>query len=235
MGTIINMIAVIAGGILGNLLGGKTIRKYETSLMNALGLCTLYIGASGTLSKMFTISNGVISTSGSMLVIISLIIGTIVGEFFQIELHLEQFGNRIKKAAHADGDSRFIEAFMSNALVICVGAMGIVGSLENGMTGDFSTLTAKAALDFMISLIFASTLGVGAAFAAIPLGIYQGSITLLAHFIAPFMTTAMISDLSMVGSVMITGVGINLIWNKGIRLANMLPAILIPVIYHLLF
>ncbi len=235
MGTIINTLAVIIGGGLGYLLKGTSIKKYETSLMHALGLCTLYIGISGTLVRMFTVQDGVIEANGTMLMIVSLVIGTIVGEWLQIELHLEHFGERIKKAAHVSGDARFVEAFMINALVICVGAMGVVGSLQNGLTGDFSMLTAKAALDFVISLIFASTLGIGAAFAAIPLGIYQGSITLLASAIAPYMTDAMISDLSLVGSVMITGVAINLIWNKGIRLANMLPALLVPVIYHLIF
>ena len=235
MGTIINVAAVILGGILGKFINGSAIKRYEASLMHALGLCTLYIGISGTLTQMFQVNaDGVLSAKGTMLMIFSLVIGTIIGELLQIEYHLEQLGEKIKKAVHATHDARFVEAFMANTLVICIGAMAIVGSLQDGLSGDYSMLAAKAALDCVITLIFASTLGLGAAFAAIPLGLYQGGITLLARVIAPYMSDALIGDLSFVGSVLITGVGINLIFNKGIKVANMLPAILIPVFYYLL-
>lgn len=235
MGTLINVAAVIIGGILGNFINGSAIKKYEATLMHALGLCTLYIGISGTLAQMLkTGSDGTLQTSGTMLMIFSMILGTLIGEFFQIEVHLEHLGERIRKAVRASGEGRFVESFMANTLVICIGAMAIVGSLQDGLSGDFSMLAAKAALDFVITLIFASTMGIGAAFAAVPLGIYQGAITLLARFIAPFLSNALIADLSFIGSVLITGVGINLIFNKGIKLANMLPAMLIPVIWHLI-
>lgn len=235
MGTLINVAAVIIGGILGNFINGSAIKKYEATLMHALGLCTLYIGISGTLAQMLkTGSAGSLQTSGTMLMIFSMILGTLVGEFFQIEVHLEHLGERIRKAVRASGEGRFVESFMANTLVICIGAMAIVGSLQDGLSGDFSMLAAKAALDFVITLIFASTMGIGAAFAAVPLGIYQGVITLLARFIAPYLSSALIADLSFIGSVLITGVGINLIFNKGIKLANMLPAMLIPVFWHLI-
>ncbi len=235
MGTLINASAVIIGGILGNFINGSAIKKYEATLMHALGLCTLYIGISGTLAQMLkTGSDGSLQTSGTMLMIFSMILGTLAGEFFQIEVHLEHLGERIRQAVRASGEGRFVESFMANTLVICIGAMAIVGSLQDGLSGDFSMLTAKAALDFVITLIFASTMGIGAAFAAVPLVIYQGAITLLARFIAPYLSGALIADLSFIGSVLITGVGINLIFNKGIKLANMLPAMLIPVIWHLI-
>lgn len=233
MGTIINVAAVVLGGILGKFINGSSIRKYEQTLMGALGLCTLFIGISGVLSKMLIVTDGAIETRGTMLMIASMIAGTIIGEFFCIEDHLESLGETIKKAVHATGDTRFIDSFMANTLVICIGAMAIVGSIQDGLTGGFSMLAAKAALDCVITLIFVSTMGIGAAFAAIPLGIYQGSITLLARFIEPYLSSALISDLSFVGSVLITGVGINLIFQKGLKVANMLPAILIPIIYHL--
>lgn len=233
MGTIINVIAVLSGGILGKFVNGSAIKKYESTLMNALGLCTLFIGISGTLAQMFVMNNGTLETKGTMLMIFSMVLGTLTGELLQIEMRLEHLGERIKSAVRANNDTRFVDSFMANTLVICIGAMAIVGSLQDGLSGDYSMLAAKAALDFVITLIFASTMGIGAAFAAIPLGIYQGGITLLAHFIEPFLSQAMIGDMSFIGSVLITGVGINLIFNKGIKLANMLPAILGPVIYHL--
>ncbi len=234
MGTIINVAAVIGGGILGKFLNAGAVKKYENTLMHALGLCTLFIGIGGVLSRMLTYTDGIFGTRGTMLIIFSMVLGTLAGELLRIEDHLTALGERIKKAVGAARDTRFVDSFMANTLVICIGAMAIIGSLEDGLTGDFSMLAAKAALDCVITLIFVSTMGIGAAFAAIPLGIYQGSITLLAHVISPFLTEALIGDLSLIGSVLITGVGINLIFQKGIRLANMLPAILGPVIYHLI-
>lgn len=234
MGTVINVAAVVFGGILGRFINAGAIKKYEESLMHALGLCTLFIGISGVLSKMLTVTDSGIETGGTMLMIFSMVLGTLAGELLRIEHHLTNLGERIKKAVGASNDARFVESFMANMLVICIGAMAIIGPLQDGLTGDYSMLAAKAALDCVITLIFASTMGIGAAFAAIPLGIYQGSITLLAHVIEPFLSDALIGDLSFMGSVLITGVGINLLFNRGIRLANMLPAILGPVFYHLI-
>ncbi len=234
MGTIINTAAVVLGGVLGKFLNAGAVKKNEDTLMHALGLCTLFIGISGVLSRMLTYTDGAFATRKTMLIIFSMVLGTLAGELLRIEDHLTSLGERIKRFVGADGDTRFVDSFMANTLVICIGAMAIIGSLEDGLTGDFSMLTAKAVLDCVITLIFVSTMGIGAAFAAIPLGLYQGSITLLAHVIAPFLTDALIGDLSLIGSVLITGVGINLIFQKGIRLANMLPALLGPVIYHLL-
>jgi len=234
MGTIINVVAVVLGGILGKVCNGKAIQKHQATLMQALGLCTLFIGISGTMARMLTVSEGSLTTGGTMLMIFSLVFGTLAGELLQIENRLVNLGERIKRAVHATHDVRFVDSFMANTLVICIGAMAIVGSLQDGLSGDYSMLAAKAALDCVITLIFVSTMGIGAAFAAVPLGIYQGSITLLARFIQPYMSAALIGDLSFVGSVIITGVGINLIFDKGIKVANMLPAILGPVLYHLL-
>ncbi len=233
MGTLINVGAVILGGILGKFINGSNIRKYEQTLMSALGLCTLFIGISGVLTQMFQVSGEHLSANGTMLMIFSMIFGSIIGEFLCIEDRLVSLGESIKKAVHATNDTKFVDSFMANTLVICIGAMAIVGSLQDGLTGDYSMLTAKAALDCVITLIFVSTMGIGAAFAAVPLGIYQGAITLFARFIEPFLSDALIGDLSFVGSVLITGVGINLIFNKGIKVANMLPAILIPIIYYM--
>ena len=133
------------------------------------------------------------------------------------------------------GDSKFVEGFVTNALVICIGAMAVVGSLQDGLNHDASMLYAKAVLDCLISMVFAATLGVGVIFAGAVLFVYQGSITLLASLIAPYLNDGLINNISYIGSVLIFGVGINLIFGKKIKVGNMLPALLVPVIYEIIF
>ena len=235
MGTIANVFAVIIGGIIGLLLNDKLEKRFEESLMQALGLCVLFIGAGGAFSGMLKIMNSELSTSGTMLMIVSLLLGTFLGEIARIEDRLEGLGERLKKLVKANGNNQFVEGFLSNTLVICVGAMAVVGSLNDGLLGDPSMLYAKSVLDAIVTMVFAATLGIGTLFAALPLGIYQGAITILSRFIAPFLNDALISDLSFIGSILIFGVGINLAFGKKFKVGNMLPSILIPVFYHLFF
>lgn len=235
MGTIANVFAVIIGGIIGLLLNDKLEKRFEESLMQALGLCVLFIGAGGEFTGMLKIMNSELSTSGTMLMIVSLLLGTFLGEIARIEDRLEGLGERLKKLVKANGNNQFVEGFLSNTLVICVGAMAVVGSLNDGLLGDPSMLYAKSVLDAIVTMVFAATLGIGTLFAALPLGIYQGAITILSRFIAPFLNDALISDLSFIGSILIFGVGINLAFGKKFKVGNMLPAILIPVFYHLFF
>ncbi|WP_066714481.1 DUF554 domain-containing protein [Clostridium sp. Marseille-P299] len=235
MGTIANVFAVIIGGIIGLLLNDKLEKRFEDSLMQALGLCVIFIGAGGAFTGMVKIINSKLSTTGTMLMIISLLLGTLIGEIVRIEDRLEGLGERLKKLVKANSNNQFVEGFLSNTLVICVGAMAVVGSLNDGLLGDHSMLYAKAVLDAIITMVFAATLGIGTLFAALPLGIYQGAITVLSRFIAPYLNDALISDLSFIGSILIFGVGINLAFGKKFKVGNMLPAILVPVFYHLLF
>lgn len=235
MGTIANVFAVIIGGIIGLLLNDKLEKRFEDSLMQALGLCVIFIGTGGAFTGMVKIINSEISTTGTMLMIISLLLGTLIGEIVRIEDRLEGLGERLKKLVKANSNNQFVEGFLSNTLVICVGAMAVVGSLNDGLLGDPSMLYAKAVLDAIITMVFAATLGIGTLFAALPLGIYQGAITVLSRFIAPYLNDALISDLSFIGSILIFGVGINLAFGKKFKVGNMLPAILVPVFYHLLF
>lgn len=230
MGTIINALAVVAGGALGMFIKGGLPQRVSDLLMQALGLCTIFIGITGALSGMMKVEETVLTTQGTMLLIASLGIGAIIGEFLDIEGRMEHLANRIKRMVHSE-DNKFVEGFVSNALVICVGAMAVVGALQDGLTQDASMLITKAILDGIISMVFASALGIGVLFAAIPLAIYQGSITLLASVVAPLFDAVLVTNLSFVGSVLIFGVGVNLLFGKQIRIGNLLPALWIPIIY----
>jgi Uncharacterized membrane protein, possible Na+ channel or pump len=232
LGTIINTLSVIVGGLLGIVMKSGLKEKYQNILMQALGLATLFIGISGAMKGMLTIINNEIETQGSMILIVSLVLGALIGEFLDIERRLEYLGEFIKKTVKFKDHSRFVEGFVTSSLVICVGAMAIVGSLQDGLHGDYSMLVAKSVLDFIIVMIFASTLGIGVVFSAFPLFIYQGGMTLFASLLAPLFTQGVITHLSFVGSVLICAVGVNLCFDKKIKVGNMLPAMLIPLFFH---
>ena len=165
---------------------------------------------------------------------LSLVLGGLAGEALDIERRLDDLGVALQKRVAVGGGSDFAIGFVTSSLVICVGAMAVVGSIRDGLTGDSSMLVAKAVLDFVLVLVFASSFGLGVMFSALPLGIYQGALTVLAAFIEPFLTDAMISGLSFVGSVLIFGVGVNLLRPGSLRVGNMLPALLVAVIWELL-
>ena len=235
LGTLINTIAIIFGGILGLFIKGGIPDRFKSTLISACGLSSMFIGITGALEQMLTSGNdGSINSSGTILVVISLAIGTFIGELLNIEGRLEIVGEKLKKIAKAENDNSFVEGFVTVSLIVCIGAMAVMGSIQDGLTGDYSTLLAKSILDAIIVLVFASSLGLGAIFSAVSVFVYQGLITLLAIFIAPYLTDAMVSGLSMVGSILIFAVGINLIWEKKICVANMLPSIFIPVIYEII-
>ncbi len=233
LGTIINTGAVIAGGILGIILKKGIPEKCQHILMQACGIATIFIGISGVLKEMLVISNGTIETKGTFLLIFSLVLGGLAGSLMSIEDRLEHMGDILKRKLHSEKDTRFVEGFVTSTLVICVGAMAIVGSIEDGLTGNCSTLTAKAILDFVIVLIFASTLGKGVVFSALPLFFYQGAITVLAALLGDFMDASLISDISFIGSALIFCVGINIAFGKKFNTGNLLPALLVPIIVHL--
>ncbi|HJA93554.1 MAG TPA: DUF554 domain-containing protein [Candidatus Eisenbergiella merdipullorum] len=230
IGTIINVAAVLLGGGAGMLLKGGLKERYQQILMQALGVCTLFIGLAGTLQAMLQIHGNSLESAGSMLLIASLVIGSLLGEWIDIEKWMEHFGVWLRKIFGGKNDNQFVEGFVSASLVICIGAMAIVGALEDGLRGDPSMLTAKAVLDGVIVLVFASAYGKGALFSAIPVGLWQGSITLFAGFLEPFLTDGAISDISFVGNVLIFCVGVNLAFGKKFRVGNMLPALLIAPI-----
>ncbi len=230
LGTIINTLAVIAGGVVGILFKKGVVGRFQQILMQANGLAVIFIGVSGTLKHMLVVADGNITTQGTMLLIFSLVIGSIIGEFVNIEAKMEILGEKIKKVAKVKNDNRFVDGFVTTSLIICVGAMAIVGAMQDGLTGDSSMLVAKALLDFIIVVIMTATYGVGAVFSAIPIFVYQGCITLIAAMFGSIISDVLIGDLSFVGSALIFCVGVNLVREKTFRVANMLPALLIPVI-----
>lgn len=235
LGTIINVLAVLIGGGIGLFIKSGLKKRFQDILMQACGLATIFIGISGALTGMLFIDeSGSVSSRNTMLVVCSLVIGGLAGELINIELRLDHFGEKLKALVKAQNDNSFVDGFVTASLVICVGAMAIVGALEDGLTGDYSMLAAKALLDFIIVMVFASSLGAGVMFSALPLGIYQGAITLCAVLISPFLSDTLISNMSCVGSVLIFCVGYNIAFGKKIRVGNLLPAILIPVIYSFL-
>ena len=233
LGTIINTAAVVLGGVLGLLLKNGIAKKFETILMQALGLSTIFIGAGGVLKYMLVVENGIMSTRGTMLLIFSLVFGCILGQLLDIESQMEKLGIRLKAAVRIKNDNRFVEGFVTTSLIICVGAMAIVGAMEDGLSGDSSTLIAKAVLDFALVVILASTYGVGAVFSAIPIFVYQGAITVIAAMFGAVIGDQLIAELSFVGSALIFCVGVNLVKEKTFRVANMLPSLLIPIVVEL--
>lgn len=232
-GTIINTAAVIAGGIAGVVFKKGIPENCQKILMQACGIATIFIGASGVLKEMFVINGSSIETKGTFLLILSLVLGGLAGSLLSIEDRLERLGELLKKKLHSEKDTGFVEGFVTSTLVICIGAMAIVGSIEDGLTGNFSTLTAKAILDFIIVMIFASTMGKGVIFSALPLFLYQGAITILAAVLGDFMNPLLISGISFVGSALIFCVGVNVAFGKKFNVGNLLPALIVPVIYQL--
>ena len=232
LGTIINTLAVVVGGLIGMCLKNGLKKNLQDILMQACGVATIFIGASGTLAKMFVIENGSLSTQGTMLLIFSLVLGGILGEAINIEEKMDFLGEKIKRAVKAEKDNLFVEGFVNVSLIICVGAMAIVGSIQDGISGDYSLLATKAVLDLVIVVVFASSYGLGAVFSAVPIFLYQGGITLMASIGGSFLSDAIISDLSFIGNALIFCVGVNIAFGKKFRVGNMLPALLVPIVYH---
>lgn len=222
LGTIVNSLAIIAGSILGVLLRNGIKEKYKSTLLDGIGLSVIIIGIMGG-----------IKSQNIILVISSIVIGGLIGEMIGIEDKLNNIGNMLQKS-FAKGDSNFTKGFVMASLVYCIGAMAIIGSLESGIQGNHQTLFAKSILDGISAIIFASTLGLGVAFSAIPVFLYQGTITLLSGSIKDILTPAVINEMSAVGGILIMAIGINILELKKIKTGNLLPAVFVPLIYYVL-
>lgn len=230
LGTIINTAAILAGGLGGALFGRFLSDSCQDTLTKVCGVSTLFIAVSGALEGMLTVENGAVTSGGAMLIIGCLAIGAIIGELLKIEDAFERFGQWLKVKTGNARDKGFVNAFVTASLTVCIGAMAIVGSIQDGISGDYSILATKAVLDLIIIMVMSCSLGKGAVFSAIPVAVFQGSITALAGLIRPLMTDAALANLSLVGNILIFCVGINLVWGKKIKVANLLPAILVAVI-----
>ena len=230
LGTIVNTAAIVLGGFLGLLFGGLLQQRHQDSLCKVCGVCTLFIGISGALEGMLTVEGSAVTGGGSLLIIGCLAIGAFIGELMNIEDAFERFGVWLKVKTGNARDQGFVNGFVTASLTVCIGAMAIVGAIQDGIQGDPSILYTKAVLDLIIITVMTCSMGKGCMFSAIPVAILQGSVTVLAKLIEPLMTPLALSNLSLVGSILIFCVGINLVWGKQIRVANLLPAIVVAVI-----
>lgn len=228
LGTIVNALAVIGGCIIGLIVKEKITEKMSNTIMSGLALCVLYIGISGALKGQDT-----------LIIIICIAVGALVGEIIDIDKRLNDLGNFIEnkinlKKKNKDSEKISIsEGFVTSSLLFCVGAMAVVGSLESGLQGNHSTLFAKSILDGVSSIIFASSLGIGVMLSSVAILVYQGSITLLAGCLSSVLTDTVIGNMSAIGSILIMGLGTNMIGASKIKVANLLPAIFLPIIIYL--
>lgn len=229
LGTIINCAAIIVGGIFGLLFGKLLKERVQETLQKANGICVLFIGIAGAMEGMLRLSGSALSSGRSMLIIASLALGALVGELINIEHWVERFGEWLKLKTGNAKDKDFVNGFVTASLTVCIGAMAVVGSIKDGIEGDISILTTKAILDLIIVMVMTCSLGKGCIFSAIPIAVFQGTITALARLIKPLMTEAASANLSLIGSVLIFCVGVNLVWGKKIKVANLLPSLVFAV------
>lgn len=222
LGVFVNDTAVLLGTAIGLLFCKVLSKKYTDAATKAVALCVLYIGFSGALKG----QNPVIA-------ILSLVLGTLLGTLADLDGRLSRLGDRVQSRFAGKGDSSLSEAFVSATLLFCVGAMAIVGSLSSGLSGDHATLYSKAALDGISSIVFASTLGVGVALSIVPMTLYQGGIVLLAAVVAPYLGETVIAEMTCVGSIIILAIGLNMLGITKIKVADMVPAIFLPLLFCL--
>ncbi|MBR5795547.1 MAG: DUF554 domain-containing protein [Erysipelotrichaceae bacterium] len=230
LGTIINTIAIILGGVFGLLFGSKLNEKQQDGLIKASGVSVLFIGIAGAMEKMLIIQGLSLISSNSLLIVICLALGAFIGELLHIEEAFEKFGEWLKQKSGNQNENNFVYAFVNASFTVCIGAMAIVGAIQDGIYHDSSVLVTKSLLDFIIIMIMACSTGKGAIFSAVPVFLLQGSMTVLASLLEPLMTDLALMYLSLVGSILIFCVGVNLVWGKKISVANLLPSLLVAVI-----
>lgn len=234
LGTIVNVLLVLAGGGAGLLLKKFLSDRLTDTIMQGLGLAVIIIGLSGTLSSAFTVADGGISTQYTLMMILSLAAGALIGELINLEAKLDIFAKFCERRfIKNDSTSTFAQGLVTSSLIFCVGAMGIVGALEDGINRNTDILFAKSALDAVTAMIFASTMGIGVLFSSIIVGVYQGSITLSAVVIAPYLNDEVVVQMTLIGSVLIMGIGLNMLKITKIKVGNLLPAMFIPVLYYI--
>ncbi|MBR6120639.1 MAG: DUF554 domain-containing protein [Oscillospiraceae bacterium] len=229
IGTIVNTVAVLAGGVCGHLFGKLLKPRFQQTLTMACGVSTLFLSVAGALRYMLPLDEKSLPGGGSMLVIACMALGALIGELLNLEGGFQRFGLWLKEKTGSARDQNFVNGFLTASLTTCVGAMTIVGSLQDGITGDWSILGAKSILDLVMVMVLTSSLGKGCIFSVIPIFVIQGGLTLAAGWLRPLMTELAMSYLSTVGSVLIFCVGVNLVWGSRIRTANLLPAVLLAI------
>ncbi len=216
---------------MGLLAGGRLKERMRETLMVAMGVLVIYIAIAGSLQQMLVIGpDGAISTRGTMMAIASLGFGAVIGELADLDGKVERFGQWLRDRTGNSGDAQFVDAFVTASLTVCVGAMAVVGAIQDALLADPSVLYAKMALDLVIVMVMTASMGKGCIFSALSIGLFQGSIELLSGLLRPVMTEAALSNLSLVGNMLIFCVGVNLLFDRKIRVANLLPSLVIAVV-----
>ena len=233
IGTVVNVLAIVAGGVLGLLFGRLLTEDFQNAVCTACGVSSMFLGIGGTMSKMLALESGLLTQQGSMMMIGSIVGGCVIGEILKLEDLLENFGEWLKKKSGSSGDAGFVHAFVTASLTVCIGAMAVVGSIEDGINLNPSILYAKSVLDFVIVAAMSASMGRGCAFSAVSVGLFQGAMTVLGRIIAPVFTPAALANLSYVGNIMIFCVGVNLVFGKKVRVANLLPGLVIAVVWSM--
>ena len=232
LGTIINVCCIVAGGLVG-LVGKRFIsQRLQDALLKACGLSVIFLGLGGALEKMLTVATAadgtvVLSSGGTMMILVSLAAGSAIGEAIDLDARFEALGSWLREKTGSSGDAAFVDGFVTASLTVCIGAMAIVGSIQDGISGDYTTLALKGAIDAVCICAMAASMGKGVIFSALPVGVWQGLVTAASTLLQPVMTQAALDNLGLVGSILIFCVGVNLIWPRTFKPANMLPAVFI--------
>lgn len=235
LGTLINVACIVGGGLVGLFASSLVTERLQDALMKSCGVCVMFVGIGGVLERMLTglvRTDGTValSTAGSMMLVASMAVGVVLGEAADLDGRFEGLGTWLRDKTGSSDDARFVDGFVTASLTVCIGAMAIVGSIQDGLTGDCSTLALKGVMDAIIVCAMAASMGKGCVFSALPVGVFQGCVTALATLLHPVMTEAALANLSLVGSVLIFCVGVNLIWPRTFKPANMLPAVVIAAV-----
>lgn len=236
-GTLVNAVAILVGSLLGMLLtwlaghfstllpAGSTLlaERLKTIIMQGVALCVMYLGISGCLEG-----------NNSLIAILSMVLGALIGELLDLDKRMRSLGDWVQKRTEHlvtnGGQASISEGFVTASLLFCVGAMAIVGALQDGLTGDHSTLFAKSLLDGISSIVFGASLGLGVAFSAVAILLYQGSISLMASFLQPYLGDAVIAEMTCVGSLLIVALSLNMLGLTKIKVMNLVPAIFLPIL-----
>lgn len=226
LGTLINTGLIVAGGIFGHFFGKLLKERHQDTLTKACGVSVLFISIAGAMKEMLSFSEGRITTSHEMLLVVCIALGGLIGEIIDIEKGFERFGEWLKRKTGNSGDAKFVDGFLTASFTVCIGAMAIVGSIKDGIEGDWTILATKGILDLIIIIVLTGSMGKGCVFSAIPVFVLQGTVTVAAALIKTSMNPLSIAYISAVGNVLIFCVGINLVWGKKVRVANLLPALI---------
>ena len=230
LGTLVNMLIIVVGGPIGLTARNYLKQQLLDTLMVAMSACIIFIGIAGAVQESLVFDGQKFALTNLKMLVVTFIIGTVIGEFIDLDKKLEDFGAWLRVKTKNEGEGGFTQAFLTASFTVCIGAMAIIGSIKDA-TGDPSILIAKAMMDGIVVMIMTTTLGKGCIYSAIPVGIVQGLVTLLAIFISPWLTNQALSNISLTGSIMIFLIGVSLLTGKHFRIANMLPTLVVVALW----